>query len=61
MIFWITGHGPFLKKTSPNDVNEDIIMTPGAPLTYFNDGLGGRGRDFFGSEILAKTVIFLGL
>ena len=36
-------------------------FTPGAPLTYFNDGGRGRGgpSDFFGSEILAKSD-FLG-
>ena len=30
---------------------------PEVPLTYFNDGGGGGGlSDFFGSEILAKSV-----
>ena len=36
-----------------------VILTPGAPLTYFNDGGGGGPKDFFGSDILAKTD-FLG-
>ena len=30
--------------------------TPGAPLTYFNDG--GGGGDFLGSDILAKRDFF---
>ena len=35
------------------------VKIPGAPLTYFNDGGGGGcPRDFFGSEILAKSDIF---
>ena len=34
------------------------IFTPGAPLTYFNDGGGGGPSDFFGSEILAKSDFF---
>ena len=29
------------------------LFSPGAPLTYFNDG-GGGSSAFFGSEILAK-------
>ena len=29
---------------------------PEVPLTYFNDGGGGGLSDFFGSEILAKSV-----
>ena len=31
--------------------------SPGAPLTYFNDGVGGGGgsNDFIESEILAKS------
>ena len=36
-------------------------VSPGAPLTYFNDGKGGGGgvpSDFFGSEILAKSDFF---
>ena len=32
------------------------IKTPGAPLTYFNDG--GGPKDFFGSDILAKRDFF---
>ena len=32
------------------------ICSPGAPLTYFNDG--GGPSDFFGSEILAKSKFF---
>ena len=32
--------------------------TPGAPLTYFNEGGGGGPSDFFGSEILAKSDFF---
>ena len=31
--------------------------SPGAPVTYFNDG-GGDPSDFFGSEILAKSDLF---
>ena len=34
-------------------------FTPGAPLTYFNDGGGGGGpKDFSGSGILAKRDFF---
>ena len=38
-----------------------LCCIPGAPLTYFNDGGGGRGgpKDLFGSDILAKRD-FLG-
>ena len=32
--------------------------TPGAPLTYFNDGGEGGPKDFFGSDILAKRDFF---
>ena len=36
------------------------VRTPGAPLTYFNDGGGGGGgpSDFLGSEILAQSDFF---
>ena len=33
-------------------------QSPGAPLTYFNDGGAGGWSDFLGSEILAKGEIF---
>ena len=43
----------------PNGCTEKIelwyISSPGAPLTYFNDG---GPSDFFGSEILAKSDFF---
>ena len=32
--------------------------SPGAPLTYFNDGGGGGGGYFFGSDILTKRDFF---
>ena len=32
--------------------------TPGAPLTYFNDGGEGGPKDFFGSDILAKRDFY---
>ena len=38
-----------------------ILPSPGALLTYFNDGVGGGGEstsDVFGSEILAKSDFF---
>ena len=34
-----------------------MLVSPGALLTYFNDG-GGGPSDFFGSEILAKGDYF---
>ena len=34
------------------------MSTPGAPLTYFNDGEGGGPSDIFGSVILAKSDFF---
>ena len=34
------------------------MQTPGAPLTYFNDGVGGGPKDLFGSDILAKRDFF---
>ena len=45
-------------------LNRQII--PGAPLTHFNEvgeggGGGGVPSDFFGSEILAKSIFFWGL
>ena len=52
--FKMNVHCPFL-------LSGKLSYSPGAPLTYFNDGGGGGGGpgDFFGSEILAKSD-FLG-
>ena len=37
----------------------DKAMTPGAPLTCFNEGGGGGGpKDIFGFDILAKRDFF---
>ena len=53
---------------NPTEGNPAVLLSnivrksssPGAPLTYFNDGGGGGSNDFSGSEILAKSD-FLGL
>ena len=35
-----------------------LVQVPGAPLTFLMMGGGGGLSDFFGSEILAKSVFF---
>lgn len=37
-----------------------LVTTPGAPLTYFNDGGGGVRRIFLGLRFWPKEI-FLGL
>ena len=54
LVNYVTTFGLQLEMETLIIVKSSSFDSPGAPLTYFNDG----GSDIFGSQILAKRDFF---